>query len=417
LNEVRAAVLAVLVALAPSAAAAPSEEAGAWEPARTVAAAGPDGLAAALAESPESASALRRLMALAHEAGDAARVRAALGRLADMGYALSPATQAALSVHIAPEEAAPLGARFAANRAALEASQPFASVPAERRLIEGVAFDSRRGRLFASSVVGRELLVLEGGTWRAVAGIDAGSLFGMAVDVRHRRLWIASGALDQTPGRESAFRGLIGLDLDTLRVARRIPVPDGGSPGDVGLGADGTVYASDPVGGAVYRAGPGDAALAVLVPAGRLRSPQGLAVAADGRRLYVADYAYGIGIVDLPSGRTRRLAARLPAMLDGIDGLVLHRGSLIAIQNGTNPMRILRLRLDRDGDTVTGVEVLERASAQWGGEPTLGAVESERLLFVANAQWDRYGPGGARIGEVPTNPTAIRTLPLRGGRR
>jgi hypothetical protein len=46
-------------------------------------------------------------------------------------------------------------------------------VPEGGRLIEGIAWDPRRNRLFASSVVGRELLYGDGRSWRAVPRLQA----------------------------------------------------------------------------------------------------------------------------------------------------------------------------------------------------------------------------------------------------
>jgi sugar lactone lactonase YvrE len=202
---------------------------------------------------------------------------------------------------------------------------------------------------------------------------------------------------------------LIALDLASLRVVRRVPAPAGGSPGDLAVAADGTVYASDPISGAVYRARPGAAALEALVPAGGMRSAQGLALSPDGRRLYVADYGYGLAMIDTVSGQVVRVAAQGVAMLDGIDGLIADGGSLIAIQNGVSPRRIVRLHLAAGGAAVARVEVLERANPAWG-EPTLGQLVDGNLLYVADAQWERHGAGGAVIGEGPVRPTAIQAV-------
>ena len=188
-----------------------------------------------------------------------------------------------------------------------------------------------------------------------------------------------------------------------------MPVEGAGSPADIVAAADGTVYASDPNSGAVYRARPGDAALSVLVPAGRLRSPQGLVVAADGRRLYVSDYGYGLAMISLADGQVSRLESDAGTMLDGIDGLVGYRGGLIAIQNGTNPRRLLLLALSRDGSRIAGARVLESNNAEWG-EPTLGIVRGSDFLYVADAQWERYGPAGALQAGGAQRPTAIRLL-------
>jgi hypothetical protein len=358
---------------------------------------------------PNSATQQRRLLAAAHQAGDAAAVRAGLQRVAALGYAPSAATLDLLAVHVPEPEMAALRIRFESNRARVEASRLLVSVPAEYRLVEGLAWDARRSRLFAATVVDRALLVGEPLGWVIVEGVDGGSLFGLAIDERRQLLWIGSGRVDQTPQPQTAFRGLIALDLNSLVVAHRIPAPGAGSPADIAVGPDGTIYASDPASGAVYRARPEDTALSILVPAGRLGNPQGIVPTPDGRGLYVSDYERGIAIVSLADGSITRLTSDAATMLDGIDGLVAWRGGLIAIQNGVNPRRILHLTLSRDGNRITGARVLESNNAQWG-EPTLGVVRGAEFLYVADAQWERYGPGGAARGEGPARPTPIRLL-------
>ena len=299
--------------------------------------------------------------------------------------------------------------RFGANGARVQASRLFTSLPVDRRLVEGIAWDARTGRLFAATAVSRALLVRESRGWRAIEGLEAGSLFSLAVDPRRRQLWAASGVVEQTPNPQAAFRGLIAVDLNTLRPVRRLAVPGEGSPADIALAADGTVYASDPNTGAIYRARPGDEALSVFVPPGRLRSPQGLVPSADGQRLYVSDYGYGLAEVHLADGTVARLESDANTMLDGIDGLYPWRGGLIAIQNGTSPRRILWLRLSADGERIAGVRVLESNHPDWG-EPTLGFVRRNDFLYVADAQWERYGEGGALQGDAPLRPTTIRLL-------
>ena len=364
---------------------------------------------------PESAALLRRAIAAALPTANEAQVRAALEQLAAMGYALSPGTLQAIGERF-PALGRGLTASFDANRGSLGVSRLVIEVPSDRHLIEGLAWDPLRGRLFAASVVGRELLVHDVRGWRAVPGIAAGSLFGLAVDAPRRLLWLTSGVVAQTPSPATAFRGLIALDLRTLRVVRRVPAPAEGSPGDLAVGSDGTVYASDPQSGAIYRARPDAAALEMLIPGGVMRSPQGLALSRDGRLLYAADYGYGLAVIDLASGHISRVPAVGSEMLDGIDGLVADGASLIAIQNGVSPGRIVRLHLTRGGAAVARVEVLERANPTWG-EPTLGTIVNDGLLYVADAQWQRYGAGGAVTGDVPVRPTAIRILGLRGSGR
>ena len=77
----------------------------------------------------------------------------------------------------------------------------------------------------------------------------------------------------------------------------------------------------------------------------------------------------------------------------GIDGLYLVDGSLIAIQNGIAPHRVVRLRLSEAGDRITGSEVLDRAHPRHE-EPTLGVVVGRDLYYVANSQYERFGQDG-----------------------
>ena len=365
----------------------------------------PDALVASF---PDSASVQRRQLSAAHDARDAAAVRAGLERLAAMGYAPSQDTLNTLAVYLPEAEMTALRQRFGSNAARVQASRQLETIPNSHRLVEGIAWDARTARLFAATVVGRALLVREARGWRAIDGLEAGSLFGLAVDNRRRLLWAASGVVEQTPNPEGAFRGLIALDLNSLRPVRRLAVPGEGSPADIAVAADGSVYASDPNTGAIYRAGPADSALAILVQPGILRSPQGLVPTPDGR-LYVSDYGYGLAVVRLADGSVTRLESDARTMLDGIDGLYPWRGGLIAIQNGTNPRRILWLTLSPDGDRIAGVRVLESNHPDWG-EPTLGVVRRGDFLYVADAQWERYGEGGAVQGTWPVRATAIRLL-------
>ena len=136
-----------------------------------------------------------------------------------------------------------------------------------------------------------------------------------------------------------------------------------------------------------------------------------MAVSADGRLLYVADYRYGLAAVERASGRAFRMRAPPGMMLDGIDGLVRDHGRLIATQNGAPPLRIVALTLSADGLGITALRVLERADPAWG-EPSLGVVIGDRFVYVSNPQWDRYGAGGAVTGEGPLRPTELRAVRL-----
>jgi hypothetical protein len=359
---------------------------------------------------PESGARVREVLRNAIQSGDRERAALAARQLAAIGGSLTEASQALVAPLIAADLAAQLRPRFAANALPLAASSVETSIPADHHLIEGIAWDAAGNRLFVGSVVDRQLLVREGDRWRAVPlPAEVGGVFGMGIDPSRRLLWLTSNVVDQVPRPETAFRGLLALDLATLRVVRRLGLPADSQPGDLAIGPDGTVYASSR--GEVYSARPGADHMEPLFGNSRMTSTQGIFVSADGARVYAADYDRGLGVYDIASRRLYRLRAPQPAMLDGIDGLAGYHGDLIAIQNGTRPNRIIRIRLAPGGLVIAGITVLERNHPAWG-EPTLGAIAEGRLLYIANGQWDRYGAGGQVTGEGPTLPTPIRALPL-----
>ena len=100
----------------------------------------------------------------------------------------------------------------------------------------------------------------------------------------------------------------------------------------------------------------------------------------------------------------------ISAIIAGVDGLWLHEGELIAVQNGTSPMRISAFRLSDDGTRIIGYRVLEQAHPDWT-EPLGGSIADGALYYVATGQWDRYDKGALRDGMAPI-PTVIRRLPL-----
>ncbi|HEY0013121.1 MAG TPA: hypothetical protein VGB79_09755 [Allosphingosinicella sp.] len=357
---------------------------------------------------PNSAGMQRRRLAAAIAIGDSGEALAALRRIAGMGAVPSRAELVKAEPLVGVRAIAQLAACFSANAEPLARSLHYATVPAEHRLVDGLLFDPERARLFATTAVSGRLAAV--GDARS-SSEPLGSLLGGAYDPARRLFWVASAALGMSPAGEAGFVGLVSVDPDDLSQVSRIPAPLGAAPADVAVARDGTVYASDGLSGAVYRCRPGCAALETWIAPGMLYSAQGLALSGDQRLLYVADRRFGLAAVDRASGRVFRVEAGPDVMLDGIDGLVPLHGDLIATQTAYQPQRIVRLRLSSDGLRVTRLDVLERANRAWG-EVTLAVVAGYRLIYVADAQWERWGPGGVPAGARPAGPTPIRSLAL-----
>lgn len=308
-------------------------------------------------------------------------------------------------------------ARMAYNAAPRSVSRIAANVPARLGLVEGIVHLPTIDANLVSSVTERVIYEPSDGRWTPFSGSrgepdprspQMGSPMGMAFDTERGWLWVASSVVDQTPDPDTAFVGLVGISPDRQEILW-LPVEEGGQPGDVALGPDGSAYLSDAASGAVYVRRVGGVALERLVEPGRLRSAQGMAVSPDGSALIIADYSIGLARFDFDTGALDQIAYEGPHMLDGIDGLIAHGNAIFAIRNGVAPHAILRLSMSVSGDRILAVNSVERANSDWG-EPTLGAISGNSLYYVADARWGEFGERGALNAGAEPRGTAIRVM-------
>lgn len=373
---------------------------------------------------PRSTRALYNLACAQALTGHGAEALALLERLARMGLALAPARDPDFaSIKDAPAFQA-LDRRFAEAGAPTSRSTLAFTLPQRDLITEGIAHDPVSGAFFVSSVHRRKILRVDGAgvardfTSEGQDGLMA--VLALAVDGPRRSLWASTEGVKAMAGfaKDDEGRSFVyEYDVDSGRLRRRIgpppSVPDG-RLSDLTVGAAGDLYVSDPESGRIYRLAATDTAFSVLVAAGTLGSPQGLAFSADGRALFVADYTQGIARVDARTGAVTLMDAPEDAALTGIDGLVRIGGDLVGIQNGLRPHRVLRLHLDPAARRIVAVDVIERAHPRWD-EPTLGVLVGSDLFYVATSQYSAVGDDGA-LAMDRLQPPIILRLPLTAPR-
>jgi len=262
---------------------------------------------------------------------------------------------------------------------------------------EGIAVDpDARGAWLGSIRYGTIRRVGEGEGNAAAPG-PHWSVFGMRL--REGRLWFVSSAIEQFAARDPADAGRSGLfsvavNDGPVRTEALLPPSDVPQAlGDLEFGMDGVVYVSDQSGGGLYRFDPDAGELSEFMQTGPLRSPQGMALAADGQHLYVADYVGGLFRIVLKTGELQTVSADEATSVYGIDGLYRHGNSLIAIQNGIRPNRVVQFLLSADGSAVTGSRILAMNLAEFD-EPNLGQVVGDDFYFIANSHWNRFDAEG-----------------------
>ena len=301
-------------------------------------------------------------------------------------------------------------AAMAANRLPLGHSTTVVTLSDPNLLTEDVAFDPATKTFYVSAIHRRQILAVSHGTFATTTTAP----MALVVDPKRHALWATVAAMPQAEGiplADSGHTGVIRYDLRTKQRSGRYDLPFDGTNkvlGDMTLDAAGNAIVSNGAGGGVYIVA--NDTLSTLVPPGTFESPQTPAVAPDGR-IFVADYALGVGIINPTTHAVTWLAHADTVALSGIDGMYLSGHSLYAIQNGTSPERVTRFLLDPDLHRVVDWSVIERATPGLG-DPTHGVVVGDDFYYIVNSGWDRFGNDG-RITKTAGSPARLVRVSLK----
>ena len=278
--------------------------------------------------------------------------------------------------------------------------QTVLSIDPRHRIVEGVATDG--STIWLSSILDRQILACRA-SCKTLATLPKGlHPFAIAWDAQKRRLWVAADCPPGVTGIKACDRGaLIGFN-SSGRVVTRIAPPSGSfHPGDVSA-APGGIFVSDSQNGAVFRLAKSGYSLAPVIAPGIGKSGQGTALDADGRKLLVADYSQGVGVVDLETGVRTILPRPDGKPLRGIDGLVRCGTAYYGIYNGSSPGTLVSIAPGENG--LAFGQPLGDATLP---DPTQLAYDGKRLLIVADSGWatlDKPGfvrTAGATVMAVP----------------
>jgi hypothetical protein len=359
-----------------------------------------------------------------------ARVDAALGNRTEALKGL--ATFAGMKLPFADPQAEPafadlrsapefadVVARLHAAQSPVSTSRPVLTLPEKDLVSEDIAYDPTADCFYVSSVRhGKILRVAKNGTtteFLREGGADIWAVLALGVDSKRQYLWATTVAMAENLHFQAADRGRSALLRFSLRdgtLLKRYDLPRDTEHalGDLTLSPSGDVYISDGH-GPVYWVAHDDDRLQALIPAGTFRSPQTPALNADGKTLFVPDYTRGISAVDLRTSESKLIPHPRELSLAGIDGLYLAGRSLIAVQNGTSPARIIRMQLDSSLARIESFEVLESNSPELGA-PTHGVVVGDRFYFLANSGWDRLSDDGQVKPGATFEAPSIRELTI-----
>lgn len=329
---------------------------------------------------------------------------AALDRLAAMGLSLNIAGDPALTSVSEIPRFQTTAARLTANATQLSGELSAMHLPGVTGILESCLYDPVADEWYFSDVRNRCI-------WkRGVAGrllqvtrdeekLDG--VFKLLLTPDRQTLWAGTASIGVMTGAnndEGARSTLIAFDFASGHILGRYPVPADGRKhllGDFILAADGALYATDSFSPVIWRLPPGGKQLEAWLESEDFLNLQGLAFSADGQSLFVADYSNGVWCIDVATKSAALLVAPPEATFFGIDGLYAVKGGLLAVQNGINPQRVLRIE-PKEGSTPSPT----RAVA--GGYPamtdlSLGTVAGGRFHFIADSGWALFDPMPAKL--------------------
>jgi sugar lactone lactonase YvrE len=156
--------------------------------------------------------------------------------------------------------------------------------------------------------------------------------------------------------------------------------------GDLLLNKKGEVFVSDTKTNTVFKLNEKSQKLESYFTSTEFWNIQGIAFSEDEQYLFISDYIKGIFRLDTRTKELMQLVCEPSVSLKSIDGLLWYENSLIAIQNGVNPMRVSRYFLNTALNTITKMVIIDRAHPAFN-EPTNGCIVGNELFYVATSQW------------------------------
>jgi tetratricopeptide (TPR) repeat protein len=317
-----------------------------------------------------------------------------LSKITAMGLALHPERDSDFDSIKDSEEFKAVLKKFESNKAPIVNSTTAFTIREKGLIAEGLAYDPAEETFFVSSIHKRKILAINRGEVKTFADEQAGlwSVLGMRVDAKRRLLWATTTALPQMVNfkkEEENSSAVLKFDLKTGKLLKRYLLPNKPAPhalGDLTIDSNGDVFATDSLTPAVYVIRHEKDEIELFLENDNFASPQGLAFSGDERHLFMADYSTGLFDIDIRTKKVAHLPPVENATLLGIDGLYFSNGSLIGVQNGVAPRRVVRMYLSSDFKRVERMQVLESNDPVFD-EPTLGVLVKDSFYFIANSQW------------------------------
>lgn len=309
-----------------------------------------------------------------------------------------------------------LKAKADLNKKPINISQKVFSINQKDLITEGIAFDQTKNRYFISSIHQRKILEIDENNKVSAFSKESDGLWsvlGMKVDEANQILWVCTTAFPQMRGYQKDDDGksaIFKYDLKTGDLIKKYLLSNETQKhalGDLVINKNGDVFATDSLSPFIYTIDSKKDKIEIFLQNNFFASLQGLTFSPDEKYLFVADYSKGISKINMKTKKITQLLPKSNITVLGIDGLYYFDEDLIAIQNGVNPQRVLRLELNKNYSKISGFKVLESNHPNFN-EPTLGLIIDREFYFIANSQWEYVNNKGELNLENLKEPVVLK---------
>jgi hypothetical protein len=361
------------------------------------------------------------------EVGDTEHALTALDRFADLGQAddnlLQGKNKNFASLEKLPQYQRVLE-RFRANEKAVSLAEKVFAIPDAGLLAEDIDYDPATKSFLITSVLEKKIIRItaEGKATDFAQSPSRWPMLALKIDAARKLVWateVAMNGFSVVPKSDWGRSAVLRFDLETGALRRRIEATTHVALGDMVLTSSGIPIVSDGDGGGIYEVKNDKLE---RIDDGDFISPQTPVMHPDGVHVFVPDYARGIGLLDLTTRRvtwlgldTMKQEPTAKFAVNGIDGLYLHRDSLIATQNGTTPERVIRFQLNSVLKTIDSEQIIERSTPTLG-DPTHGVVVGDFFYYIANSGWGKLDEHGDAKSGSTMSPGHVMRFRLRDTR-
>ncbi len=262
---------------------------------------------------------------------------------------------------------------------------------------EGLVYLPKHNTWLASGIRQRKIVRFDpdDGTCRDwLSGQDMLAVFALKADAEENYLWAATAAIPEMENYDGKPRAeILKIDIRSRTVVSRQSIPGNHVFGDLVVSKTGDVYVSDSGEPHIYKIEKGQLKIWADL-SNEAFNLQGMAFDEKEEKLIIADYLKGILIIPLrkTSGQYW-LSFPENTTTKGIDGILFHDHSIVAVHNGVHPIRIIRYFTDPDLKNITHFTIADQARPEFD-EPTLPFLYNKMVYFFANAPWKAYDAKG-----------------------